>query len=328
MIRVEDGALEREIFDTVDEGAIASLFEEFVEQRLGRRATRTLAYNASSGCVAALLLDDGTRVVVKAHRPGRSPARLASCQEVQRQMRARGIPAPELLIPPQPLGRGLGTIESYLAGGSMPNGREPEQRALMAVMLHRLTRALRPDELAHPPGASWFTSVHRLWPRPHSPIFDFEATARGAEWIDDLAKRARKIERAGREVIGHFDWRVEHLRISEGTISAIYDWDAVHIDCEPIVVACAAHAFTACWDSNQPSPPPSLDEARAFVADYEHARAASFDPAEKRCLAAAYVYATAYSARCAHALEGESGAGAVFIDTLRAHGDDVLLRGL
>jgi hypothetical protein len=278
--------------------------------------------------VTGLELDDGRRVVVKAHRPGRSAERLGVCQAVQELMRARGLAAPEVLVTPRPLGAAHGTAESLLAGGATPNGRDPEVRAQMARALVAFVRTVLPAEA--PLGPSWFTalSADRLWPRPHSPIFDFDKSAPGAEWIDELARRARTVPRAGSEVVGHFDWRVEHLRMERERIVAIYDWDALHVDAEPIVVGCAAHAFTCSWNDRRPSAPPTVEEARAFAADYQRARGSPFNADEARCLASAYVFATAYSARCTHALGSEPGRGAVYIATLKAFGQQVLESGL
>jgi hypothetical protein len=51
----------------------------------------------------------------------------------------------------------------------------------------------------------------RLWPVPHNVLFDFEATRRGGEWIDEIAQTAkqRRDDDLGRLVIGHHDWVVK-----------------------------------------------------------------------------------------------------------------------
>src|SRR5689334_15102220 len=65
-----------------------------------------------------------------------------------------------------------------------------------------------------------------LYPQPHSPIFDFAATAAGAEWIDDFARRALAHDTLhAPPVLGHGDWRVEHLRFDSGRIVVSFDWD-------------------------------------------------------------------------------------------------------
>jgi hypothetical protein len=59
-------------------------------------------------------------------------------------------------------------------------------------------------------------------------------------------------------------------------------------------------AFTADWGATQARRLPTLHESRAFVADYEAVRRARFSQAERETIDAAWVYATAYGARCEH----------------------------
>ncbi len=46
-----------------------------------------------------------------------------------------------------------------------------------------------------------------LWPPPHNALFDFEATAAGAEWIDGIAAYAKDLvdEFQAPVVVGHAD---------------------------------------------------------------------------------------------------------------------------
>jgi len=48
-------------------------------------------------------------------------------------------------------------------------------------------------------------------------------------------------------VIGHFDWRIEHVRLDDGRIVTSYDWDSLNAEREPVLVGATAHAFTADW---------------------------------------------------------------------------------
>lgn len=171
----------------------------------------------------------------------------------------------------------------------------------------------------------------RPFPRPHTPLCDFDATRAGAAWIDDLAREAKAIGRAvraGETVVGHFDWRVEHLRFEGDRIVTSYDWDSLHAEREPVLVGSAAHAFTADWGRDDVVRTPSREELAGFVADYEAGRGRPFDAAERRVAAAACVYALAYTSRCNHALmPADEGANGDFRPLLRAHGRDLLDRG-
>ena len=85
-----------------------------------------------------------------------------------------------------------------------------------------------------------------LFPVPHSSLFDFEATAKGAEWIDAHARRARAVldEPAGqRPVVGHDDWRVEHVRFDGDRIVAVYDWASLKAMPETSIVGSTSHAY-------------------------------------------------------------------------------------
>jgi Phosphotransferase enzyme family len=139
-----------------------------------------------------------------------------------------------------------------------------------------------------------------LWSRPHDGHFDFAATAQGAEWIDELAAAAQAVPVAGDLVIGHGDWRAENLRFTGTQISAVYDWDSLVTIREPRLVGSACGHFTSDYRRDDIRQRPTLDEALAFVTDYEHPRGAPFSPDERRTVRAALVEGAAYGARCAH----------------------------
>ncbi|MDH5672067.1 MAG: aminoglycoside phosphotransferase family protein [Myxococcales bacterium] len=300
--------VERDVLGTQVPAQIAGAFQRFCRQHLHAEAGDCLFYRSSVGCVAGLTLDDGRAVVVKAHQPGQREARLAACQRVQRSLHARGFPAPEPLVAPVPFGLGFAVAERYLHEGEVRDAHDRAVRRLLANGLHAIAASASPPERFRDLGGAWFTALgDRLWPRPHNAHFNFEQSAQGAEWIDALARRARAVPLAGELVVGHFDWRAEHVLVSQGRITTAYDWDSLHLEREPVVVGAVAHAFTARWDGVQPTvePTPSLEEMRGFVADYESARGRDFDAAERKLLWSSCVYSTAYTARCEHSLASD-----------------------
>jgi len=113
-------------------------------------------------------------------------------------------------------------------------------------------------------------------PIPHDARFDFERTTQGAEWIDALAVRA-KGQLHGSRVLGHCDWRAENMRFLGDEVVAVYDWDSVCCVSEPQLVGSAAHYFTSYSTVEGRRQLPSLDEALAFIDDYEAARGIEFD---------------------------------------------------
>ena len=115
--------------------------------------------------------------------------------------------------------------------------------------------------------------------------FDFEATVAGAAWIDELAASPEWSGAPGSGVvIGHLDWRVENLAFRDADMVAIFDSDSVAAAPEAVVVGNAAALFTADWTVGEFDPLPSLAEMRSFVGDYERARGAGFDGAEREVL--------------------------------------------
>ncbi|HKE18952.1 MAG TPA: hypothetical protein VKB80_28960 [Kofleriaceae bacterium] len=302
----ETAVVEHETFGTDDPRAIAASLERLVADSLGAAVARCLFYRTSVGSVAGVELGDGRRVVIKAHQPRVSRERLVAVQGVMLALSAAGFPCPRPLVAPVPLARGLATAEEMLDGGEARDGHDPAVRRALARLLAELVAVVEPTPARAPLGASWFSGLpaDRLWPRPHSPLFDFEATRAGAEAIDAIAAEARRAPRAGARVVGHFDWRTEHARFSGDRVVAVFDWDSLHVDLEPVAVGAAAHAFCTDWErdpADAPTAAPSADEARAFVADYEDARGRRFEGVERLTLAGSLVYSLAYTARCVHA---------------------------
>ncbi|WP_151759396.1 hypothetical protein [Dictyobacter vulcani] len=143
-----------------------------------------------------------------------------------------------------------------------------------------------------------------LWGRPHSNIFDFEATTQGAEWIDELNRAARAImdHGAGQLLLGHVDWSAKHIRYLGQRAHVVYDWDSLNLNKEPVLVAHAAMTFTYIPFLPDVADSPTREESLAFIADYEVARGSAFSAAERQTLGAAMTSTMAYGARCEHSL--------------------------
>ena len=82
----------------------------------------------------------------------------------------------------------------------------------------------------------------------------------------------------------------------------VYDWESVKRTSEAMLVGGAGFSFPADWHR----PPrgtqaPSLEEVRAFVAEYEEARGSPIEQPDRRLIGATYLFGTAYVARCCHA---------------------------
>jgi hypothetical protein len=288
--------VELAIFGHADAVRIAAAFDDLCGEALGSRAAGALFYQSSVAAVAGVELRDGRRVVVKAHQPDQSVSTLAELARVQAHV-AEGT-----RLAPRPLAGTFAVRErrrddrGARHARSAGDARDPEVRRAIAETLHGVVELLAPLVAGSrlPDHLLFARAGEALWPRPHSRLFDFEATRAGAEQIDALAAAARaSLRPSGRVVLGHGDWRVEHLRFAGGRVAVAYDWQSVCRCEEPALVGFAAHAFCADWSGNDPRQAPTLEEARAFVADYESARGAPFDREERSVCAAAFAYSVA-----------------------------------
>jgi hypothetical protein len=296
--RYPDSPVIEDLLGTLDAGEIRARVHE-----LEPDAKEIFFFTASVGALFGVRCRDGSRVAIKVNKLFTDVRYFAEVQELQARLADAGYPAPRpvRLI-------GTVTVDEWRDDGEYRDAHEPEVRRAMTrelVRFHRLATetGLRPRrEFLRPDGA--------LWPKPHNVLFDFEATAGGAEWIDEIATAARAIADGGvgTEVVGHTDWSAKHLRFSPALeATALYDWDSVTTDLEPRLVGTAAGSFTyteelghdiAVW--------PSTAESQAFIADYEEERGEPFDNDEREATNAACVYLRAYAARCHHSVGGDA----------------------
>jgi len=175
--------VEHAIFGHADPARIARELERCAAELLGTRVSSGLFYHASIGAVAGVELADGRRAVLKAHQPDRSLERLTEVVRLQRHLAQQGCFAPAVWAGPAPLAGGHVVVERYVQQGTPRDGHEPAVRRGLARSLHALSAALEPfvAESALPAHALAELPADRLWPPPHSKIFDFEATRAVAE---------------------------------------------------------------------------------------------------------------------------------------------------
>jgi len=320
--------VELAIFDSGDAVLIARAIDAFCAEHFGARVARGIFYQSSIGSVAGVELADRRRLVIKAHQPDRTLHFLTEIVRVQSHLADTGLFAPKIVAGPLPIGRGHAIVENFIEIGVTADAHRPEIRRALAHGLRSIVArcaSLVPSTRLGP-GLLAPLPATQLWPKPHSRLFDFEATARGAEWIDEIAARARRsMAPAGERVICHADWRQEHTRFVGEKLVAAFDWDSLCCDLEPAVLGCVAHAFCADWSRETPRQAPTPEEALAFISDYEEARGTAFSLEERRLSHASLVYACAYTARCSHApgLDRRATEG-TFQHLLWSHGADLL----
>jgi Ser/Thr protein kinase RdoA (MazF antagonist) len=326
-VLTENPAFTRSILGTADPARVARRLDALCAAHLGSGVAAVLFCELSVGAAFGLRLADGRHVFLKAHPPHRPRDYLEAMHRVQDHLHERNFPCPRPLVGPAPFGPGLATVDEYLDEGEHPDGHDPASRHAMAGALARLIELAGEvrDVRGLEGGWNW-PEKGRLWPPPHNALFDFEATARGAERIDEIAAEARRVVDGFRAevVVGHADWSADQIRLHDGEVSAVYDWDSLRLDKEIVFVGIAGSNFTATWRFGAPNPP-SPEETGLFVSEYEAARGTPFTTEERGAVAAAAIYAIAYVARCEHALdqEGRDLAGG-FREALPVHAEAYL----
>jgi hypothetical protein len=306
MATYDDPAVQRVVLGVVEPAAIAASFVEWVREHLGIPAVDCWLWAVSVGCVAGFALADGSKVIVKAYAHDRTRISLLSMQDVQSAALRLGLPVPEPLAGPEPLGASLATADAALLEGRHPNLQRASDRTAAAEGFVEFTEALRsvPADVAanRPPSER---SVPTLYPVPHSPLFDFDATARGAEWIDELAHEAKdQMDRLDTEVLlAHMDWRAENLRVSADgdRVVGVYDCDAIRREREAVAVGEITASYTVDWSDPLGPYFASGAECIEFARTIETARWRPFSNAEWSVIRAGIVYAWCYTSRCEHA---------------------------
>jgi hypothetical protein len=307
-------SLAEQFFGTDDPDTVRLQVDAFLLRHLRSGIVALDFTRIGTGIVLGVTLADGRPAVVRLYPPGANAGYLRAVQDVQAALFAQGFPAPAPLLEPVPFGVGLATVEGRL---HEPPPGDPSDRATrralaqgLAVFVRLAAPEARHADLAGrgPLGPPAPGSVF-----PETPSFDFAATAGGAEWIEELGARARaRLDAAPTTVpvVGHFGWRAENVLVSEGRIHAVFDWEQVGTAPEAVVLGSAAHQFTV--DGRSPHPHvPTVEEIQEFVIDYEAARGVPLSSSDRVAARAAYVYCTAYGARCEHvlALSGQAAPG-------------------
>jgi hypothetical protein len=300
----EDGILALSIFETTEVAAVSGMVSAWLEQHADRVLDRVLAWEMSVGAGITLLLADGVKAFMKVWPRSANPTALAAQTEVQASLARNGFPAPGVLVAPRPLGPGNAVLMAFDRRGVPTDVRVPGVREAMARALVRLLREAEPFLALAGLPTKELPSDDATWRRPHNALFDFEATAGGAEWIDAVGGEALATMRAGvgRLIVGHHDWSAKNMRMGASEIAVVYDWDSVFVDRETFVVGSAAAHFPVTWELPVPETP-TPGEIAEFIRSYEEARGQPFTHRELVEIAASATYARAYKARCEHAID-------------------------
>jgi Phosphotransferase enzyme family len=299
-----DLAVLRAIHGDVDADEISASVELWCREYLAADVVDAWLWRVSVGCVCGVRVDDGRDVVIKVYSTDRSAERITRVLDAQRHAATAGIPAAAPISGPRPLALGLATAETALLVGRPAVFTHELDRRTAIRGWYALSRAFAGREDLVADGVAW--SAHpTLYPPPHSPAFDFPATADGAEWIDALACAARDVIDAheGALMVVHNDWRADNIRLTdEGTgMAAVFDWDSLTIDREVTALGTVAAMHSVDWSGPQDPYFATAPECVEFIRTAEDVRGMPFTPDEWRTAKASILYGWCYTARCEHA---------------------------
>ena len=294
--------LARSILKTDSADRITDLANSIVSSHLGWDCFTCFHFELSVGAVLGISRDD-ERCLVKFFGPDSTLSDLVARTNFQSWLCQQGYPCPNVIVYPTVSDQIVFLVEEYIDTGRRADGHRIEDRELMAAELARLIQLGNLYPLAGELPLHALEVVPKSpWPKPHNVLFDFEATKKGAEWIDAIGQRYQPLlasDCAPRK-IGHMDWGAKHCRVDGSRISAIYDWDSVARLPETEIVGKAAVNFTASWYV-EGKLRPSIEEMVSFVGCYEKASSKKFSDHELEMIVAAIKYGAGYGARCEYA---------------------------
>jgi hypothetical protein len=301
------GAIENDVLGTDDPREIAEIFKSFCVRECGAGPAGCLFYLASAGCVLGVKLESGDDVVIKAYQVRWDAPLLAAVQAVEDSVAKGGIPCPRPLARPTQIREGrsnLAVLETWLPDpGMRPGGSAAARRVSSHGLARQITSCSGLPRMAPLANHPLRSDGDTLYGVPHSPLFDFETTATGAEWIDDIARRAKALRQKDKStpVVAHTDWSARNVRFDDKDLLAVYDWDSVALVRESTALGQAAMTWSVTADPGGTAFP-DLDSVLAYFDDYERARTSPFTSRQRRAAHGAAAYVLAYAARCEHAL--------------------------
>ena len=317
------GAVERNVFGELGANEIVDALDDACATAFGSRLDDGFLYCVSVGCVIGCRLVDGRELVLKAYQRRWTPEFLAAVKRVQLHLHDNGFPCPEPISEPLSVGGATVLAEHLLVDPGLTTVTKSAMQASANGLARVVELCKSQDEPAlalHP-----LRSAHDgVFPEPHSPLFDFDATRAGAEWIDDVGRRAREIrdEDDSDTVIAHTDWSLRNVRLGPSAPVAVYDWDSLALVTESEALGGAA--ATWCKTGEPGDVTPTAEEIDDYITAYESARGDGLTATQRRAARAAAVFNMAYTARCEHSLDPTEEVWTTTRSRLRAEADALL----
>jgi hypothetical protein len=281
-------------------GPTGTEVSDWCRRRLGSPVEHVLFEAGFLSQVLGVRLVDGRAVVTKVRT---YTPRLDGAALVQRRLWEAGFPCPRPLAGPEALGERWISAETLVPGGA-PLIDDPRAPELYAAALADLIRLAPPVEALPPlvPPPAWVHWDHAQagrWPRRDGFDVDLNAEPDPA-WLSDIARRvrARLATFTGPSLVGHADWWSDNLRWIGHTLHAVFDWDSVTAQPEPVLVGAAAYMFAkTTFELDGCAPGASVEASERFLAAYEQATGRCWTVDERQVAWAAGLWVAAFDAR-------------------------------
>lgn len=270
------------------------------------KAEKVFFIQSSIGVVFGLLLSSRQSLTLKIYSGKISQRYLEKMNEIQTLFYQEKFPAPKVLSPIFSFGNThAGFYE--LIEGTKADAHQPKVRNELAKYLARFADVVDKHQLPAMENFFQQAMAKKLWPSSHNVLFNIKKTSRGAGWIAQKAREARKILNASflPKKLAHTDWGVKNAIFNQQRLVGVFDWDSLGAMSEVEMVGRAAAQFTADWESDYKITP-SAEEGRDFVSIYEECRKKAFSQEELKLVSASADYLIAIIARFEHAGGGES----------------------
>ncbi len=290
--------LEEESFGTSDTRKIVNILGSSILENTGETIKNLLFFSASAALVYGITLSNEDKVVLKIFPKDWDLEPLKRSRKIQEELFGRNYPVTEPRGGVFKVFNSFATVDSYETPVDTQEDVDGRLVLAMSKELCKLTKLLSDSSLeADLEVESQFGwTDNQRWGKQVRPEINLDDRPEGAEWIEDMGKRAREMasKPQGRKVIAHDDWLPHNVKINRNyELELVYDWDSLCLGIETIFVgkACLTGAG---------------EDINLFIESYEKEADYKFNKEELRTIAGTALWMRAFLARWEHSQSSEA----------------------